>query len=278
MTLSSFAKINLTLKVNFKSKNNLHEIQSYFCLIDLADKIKIKKNKNKKDNIIFKGPFAKLVNKSSNSILNLFKLFKRLGLISNFYSVTVFKNIPVFAGLGGGTSNAAFILKHLLKKRVSTSLLNKVEDAIGSDFKLFFYKWGFLKNLRSIVNIKKKQNLFFVLVQPRVRCSTKQIYARVKKYSKKKILEKGKISTRAKFISYLSKSNNDLQTIVEKKYPVTTELLNNIRNEKGCCFSRVTGSGSVCYGLFNNQIKAKKALINLKIKYPKFWVSFAKTV
>jgi len=40
MSLSSYAKINLTLKVNYKNKNNLHEIQSYFCLIDLADKIK----------------------------------------------------------------------------------------------------------------------------------------------------------------------------------------------------------------------------------------------
>ena len=40
----------------------------------------------------------------------------------------------------------------------------------------------------------------------------------------------------------------------------------------------MTGSGSVCYGLFDNEIKAKKALNNLKIKYPKFWLSLAKTV
>ena len=48
MSLNSYAKINLTLKINYKNKNNLHEIQSYFCLIDLADKIKIKKIKKKK--------------------------------------------------------------------------------------------------------------------------------------------------------------------------------------------------------------------------------------
>ena len=48
MSLSSYAKINLTLKINYKNKNNLHEIQSYFCLINLADKIKIKKIKKKK--------------------------------------------------------------------------------------------------------------------------------------------------------------------------------------------------------------------------------------
>ena len=120
--------------------------------------------------------------------------------------------------------------------------------------------------------------MFFVLIQPHVKCSTKLIYSRVKNYSNKKPFEKSRINSRLKFISYLSKSNNELQSIVEKKYPIIKELLKDIKNEKGCYFSRMTGSGSVCYGLFNNEIKAKKALNNLKIKYPKFWSSFAKTI
>ena len=278
MSLSSHAKINLTLKVNYKNKNNLHEIQSYFCLIDLADKIKIKKIKNRKDKISFKGPFAQLVNKSNNSILSLFRLLRKLGLISDFYSVTIVKNIPVFAGLGGGAANVATILKYLFKRKISTSLLNKIEDRVGSDLKLFFYNHGFMKNLGLITNIKKKHKLFFLLIQPNVKCSTKEIYARVKNYSQKKKLEENRIKTKSKFISHLSKSSNDLQSIVEKKYPIIKELLINVRNNKGCYFSRITGSGSVCYGLFNNQIQAKKALNNLKIKYPKFWSTLAKTV
>ena len=278
MDLSSHAKINLSLKVNYKNKNNLHEIQSYFCLIDLADKIKIKKIKNKKDKISFKGTFSKLVNKSDNSILNVFRLLRKLGLISNFYSVTVIKNIPVFAGLGGGAANVATILKYLFKRRINRSLLNQVENRVGSDLKLFFYNQGFVQNLGLITNIEKNYKLFFLLIQPRVKCSTKQIYAKVKNYSKKKTFEKNRIKTKSKFINHLSKSSNDLQSIVEKKYPIIKELLINIRNEKGCYFSRMTGSGSVCYGLFDNEIKAKKALNNLKIKYPKFWLTLAKTV
>ena len=78
MALSSYAKINLTLNVNSRSKNNLHEIQSYYCLIDLKDKIELKKNKIQKDKVIFKGPFAKLVNKSNNSVLNLLKQLRFL--------------------------------------------------------------------------------------------------------------------------------------------------------------------------------------------------------
>ena len=278
MFLSSYAKINLTLQINCKSKNKLHEIQSFFCLIDLADKINLKKIKTKKDRIIFDGPFAKLVNKSDNSILSLLKILRKLKLISNYYSIKIKKNIPVFGGLGGGTGNAVFILKHLLKKKINESILDQVESKIGSDLKLFFYKQGFLKNLRSIIDLKKKQKLFFVLIQPHVKCSTKEIYSNVRKYSKKKSLKKNLINTKYNFISHVSRGSNELQSIVENKYPIITELLTNIKNEKGCYFSRMTGSGSVCYGLFKEQIAAKKALNKLKFKHPKIWSSFAKTV
>ena len=63
MILKSFSKINLSLKVNSKLENGLHEIQSYFCLIDLNDKIRISKIKGSQDKVSFKGSFAKLVKK-----------------------------------------------------------------------------------------------------------------------------------------------------------------------------------------------------------------------
>ena len=100
MALSSYSKINLTLQINNKGRNKLHEIQSFFCLIDLADKIKIKKNKTKKDRITFNGPFAKLVSKSNNSILELLRTLRKEKFISNYYSIIITKNIPVFGGLG----------------------------------------------------------------------------------------------------------------------------------------------------------------------------------
>ena len=53
MVFSSYAKINLSLSVNLKRKNKLHEIQSFFCLINLADKIKLTKIKGKKDKFFF---------------------------------------------------------------------------------------------------------------------------------------------------------------------------------------------------------------------------------
>ena len=142
MLIKSFAKVNLTLKVISKLRSNLHEIQSLYCWIDLFDKIEINKIKKNKDNIYFKGPFSRLVKKKDNSILSLLKELRKLELISGNYSIIVTKNIPVFGGLGGGTSNAAFILKYLLKNKINQKLINKFTDFIGSDLRLFFYEQG----------------------------------------------------------------------------------------------------------------------------------------
>ena len=278
MVLNSYSKINLSLNINCKLKSGMHEIQSYFCLINLSDKIKVSKINKKKDQIFFKGPFAKHVKKNNNSVANLLKFLRNLKLISNYYSVTVIKNIPVFAGLGGGTSNAAFLLKHLLKERINKNILFKIEKLIGSDLRLFFYKQGFLENLKTIKVVKKRQKLFVLLSRPNINCPTRAIYSKVRKYSKKNKFSFHKISTKQKFINYILNNKNELQSIVEKKYPIIKRLLTDISIENGCYLSRMSGSGSVCYGLFNNERTAKKALNKIKNRYPKFWFSVAKTV
>ena len=278
MIIKSYSKINLTLKVNYKSRNGLHEIQTLYSWINLNDQININESKKNKDRIIFKGPFAKLVKKRNNTVLQLLKKLRELKLISNYYSIAITKNIPVFSGLGGGTGNAAFILKFLLKSKINNDVLSKLEKVIGTDLKLFFNRQGYLKNLKTIVEIKKKHKFFFVLIQPKIKCSTKEIYSGVKNFSAKENFNKKMIKSKNIFLDYLRNSSNDLQFVVERKYPSIKKLLHDINNEKGCYFSRLTGSGSVCYGLFRDQVFAKKALNKLKNKYPKFWFSLAKTV
>jgi len=55
-------------------------------------------------------------------------------------------------------------------------------------------------------------------------------------------------------------------------------LLIQISQEKGCFFSRMSGSGSVCYGVFKSEKTAKDALKRIKLKHPKYWFSVAKTI
>ena len=116
------------------------------------------------------------------------------------------------------------------------------------------------------------------MIKPPIKCSTQKIYSKIKKHSSKTVFNKRTVKKRTSFLNLLINSKNDLQSVVEKKYPKLKTILNNISLQKGCYYSRMTGSGSVCYGLFINLNSAKKARINLKKIYPKFWVSIAKTV
>ena len=278
MTLKSYSKVNLSLIINKKLNNGLHDIQTYFCLTSLFDKIQIDKINKKKDSINFKGKFAKDVKNSDNSVRDILILLRRHDLISNFYKVTIYKNIPVYSGLGGGTSNAMFICNHLTKLKPSKKIFKKIEKKIGSDFKLFLYNQGFLKNLKTVIDIKKRYKLFFLLVYPNIKCSTKKIYSKVQRYSKKLKFSRNVLKNKKNFLSFISKSENDLQSIVEKKYPIIEKILKQIAIQKGCIFSRISGSGSVCYGLFSSDKSAKVALKNIKKEYPKFFLTVAKTI
>ena len=279
MILKSFSKINLSLTVNRKSKKNkLHDIQSYFCLINLYDLIKIRKIKGQKDIVKFQGKFAKFIKKKSNSILEVLKILREKDLISDYYSVLVNKRIPVFAGMGGGTSNAFCLIKYLTRNKINKNLSSILDKKIGSDLRLFFHEQGFLKNLKTINNFQRKFRLYFLLVYPNIRCSTGYIYSKVKKYSIKSKYSFSKIKDKSRYIHFLTNKDNDLQSIVEKKHPIIKKLITEIGEKKGCYFSRMTGSGSVCYGVFKSQKTAKAALNRLKLKYPKYWLSVAKTI
>ena len=84
--------------------------------------------------------------------------------------------------------------------------------------------------------------------------------------------------SKEKFIENVKKDRNDLQKLVEKKYSKISILLRSIDKLKGCNFSRMTGSGSVCYGVYKSKKAAKFALTKLKRKYPKYWCVITKTI
>ena len=279
MVLKSFAKINLSLLVNRKLPNGMHDIQSAYCLINIFDLINIKKIKNsKKDKVSITGSNSKFVSPTQNSVSKILILMRKFKLISSYYDVKIYKRIPVFAGLGGGTSNAASVLKFFIKNKIKDKLLNKIIKHLGSDLRLFFQNQGYLQNLNKLDKFKTKYNLHFLVIHTKIKCSTKKIYSGVKNFSEKEKLFQNKIKSKRKFIAHLINSRNDLQSVVEKKYPIIQKLLSDIIKSKGCYLSRMTGSGSSCYGLFENEKCSKAALKKLRKKYPKFSFSIAKTI
>jgi len=278
--IKSYSKINLFLKVLKKNNKGLHNIQSSVMLLDLHDQISLKKINKNKDSIEFIGRFKKNINRNKNTISKSLFILRKQNLIDKKkkYKITVNKQIPVFAGLGGGTSNAVFLVKHFLKNKVSDKLLKIFEKGIGSDFRLFFLNHSFQKNLKKILKFKKKYTFFFILVYPNINSSTKEVYSRVKKFSLPLKNDLSKIRSKSSYIKFIKNENNDLQKIVEKKHDKILKILDLIKIQKNCLFSRMTGSGSVCFGLFTNRKSAKEGLAKIQKRLPNCWTILTKSI
>ena len=81
-----------------------------------------------------------------------------------------------------------------------------------------------------------------------------------------------------KLIRFLINENNDLEKAVIKIYPKVKTIINFIKSQKGCYFSRITGSGSACVGIFSNMKNAIYAKKLVKLKYPKYLCAVSKTI
>ena len=278
--IKSYSKINLFLKVLKKNTKGLHDIQSSTMLLDLYDNISLKEINKNKDNIEFIGQFKKNINKNINTISKSLSLLRKHNLINKKkrYKVRVNIKIPVFAGLGGGTSNAVFLIKYFLKNKISNRLMEIFEEKIGSDFRLFFFNHSFQKNLKKVSQFKKKYTLNFILVFPNINSSTKEVYSKVNKFNPPLKSDLSKINSRDRYIKFIKNEKNDLQKIVETKHKKIKKILYLIESQKNCLFSRMTGSGSVCFGAFFNKKSAKQGLIKIQKKLPNYWCVLTKSI
>jgi len=283
-TLKSFCKINLFLDVKKKSRNaKLHNIQTLSFISDLHDKIVIKKNKKKHDKVVFIGKFKKHVQKKNNSVIKSLFLLRQLGLIKekNRYKILVEKNIPAFSGLGGGSSNAATVLKYFLRKnQITKGRIDFFSKFLGSDLRLFLNSnQVFQKNLLEVRSLKKNHSFYFILVYPFLKCSTKDIYSKLRVFKKfKNKIDRYQNKSKLNVLNGLKNESNALERVILLKFPKIRKILKELKLIKSCQFSRITGSGSVCFGLFLTKRSADTGLKKIKKKFPKFWCTISKTI
>ena len=117
-----------------------------------------------------------------------------------------------------------------------------------------------------------------MLVYPDINCSTEEVYSKVKNYNLPLKKDLSKINSKNKYIKFVKKEKNDLQKIVERKHKEIKNILDLIKIQKNCLFSRMTGSGSVCFGVFFNKKSAKQGLIIVQKKLPNYWCLLTKSI
>ena len=282
--IKSYCKINLSLRVLKKLNNGYHNIMSLITFCDLHDIISISKIRNLKDKISFSGKFKKGINKKKNTITKVLDLLRRTQLLENqAFKINIQKNIPHGSGLGGGSSNAAYLLNYFNSKmrlRLSKNKIKKLASQIGFDVPINLERRNtFLTGKREeILRLNRKFRLNLLIVYPNLICSTKKIYKKNKKISSSKSLSFSYIKDNKKLINLLKNENNDLEKTVVKIYPKVEKIIDYIKSQKGCYFSRITGSGSACIGIFSDMKNVIYAQKLIKLKYPKYWCVISKTI
>ena len=277
--INSYAKINLSLNVIERLPNKYHKIESLITFVRIFDEIKIRIISEKKNKISFSGKFAKGI-KKKNSIYVLLNLLEQKKIIkNNKFEINIKKNIPHKSGMGGGSMNASNILKYLIKKKiikVSNKKVKEIADKVGSDVALGLEKKNsILFKEGRIGRLNNKINLHVLIVKPNISCSTKQIYAKVKKYSKPSYVSNDKNLFK---LNSLIKSSNDLENIVFKKYPKIKNLKYFLSNLPNIIFARMTGSGSAIVAYFKSKNAAKNATRVFRKKYKNYWYIVSKTI
>ena len=277
--LKSWAKINLSLHVIKRLPNNYHKIESLITFAQLSDEIKIKKIDEEKHKIFFLGKFSKGI-KKKNTIIKLLNLLEEKKLIKgDKFEIKVTKNIPQKSGMGGGSMNAASILSYLIKKKIVNISTNKAKEIaykVGSDVFLGLEKKNsILLKSGKIIRLKNKVNFHVLIVMPKFGCSTKNIFSRVKKFSKPMYFKRNKAFFK---INNLVQSKNDLENIVFKKYSKIKNLKNFLSNLPNAVFARMTGTGSAVVAYFKSKNDVKNAEKIFKSKYKSYWYIISKTI
>ena len=266
----AYAKINLFLNVFNKTKDNLHNLKSLVCFIDLYDEIII--SENNKFLIKIKGPFKSFVKKRENIIEKTFIIFSKFSGLKTNYKILLNKKIPVAAGLGGGSADAAAILQGLNllnKKKIKKKDLFKLAMEIGSDVPACLYnKNVFFSGYGQILSKAPKiPPVSVLLINPCKELSTKKVF---NIYKKNKLIKKSNFIYK-NFFLWILEQNNDLQKYAEKFVPEIKEMIKFLSSSKNCFFSKMTGSGPTVFGLFRKKIDAGKVNLLLKKKHPKWW-------
>ena len=270
--LSAFAKINLDLKVLNKRDDGYHNIESIIVFLNLSDTIKVKRSS--KLSVNFDSPFEENISQKNNTIIKIYEYFLANYPNLHKYSIHVDKKIPISAGLGGGSADAASFMRFLIKdNNINPNDINldSIAKRVGADIPVCYTNYSArVSGLGEHINrVSINFPLYALIVYPNISMSTKWVFENFmnKKTDEKIITLKDDLS-----IENLKDSKNDLQDIVVKKYPIINDVIDKIIRTRGCIISRMTGSGSTCFGLYKEHEDTVESEKYLRTIYPNFWI------
>ena len=262
ITEKSPAKINLFLKIINKRKDGYHNIRTGITFLDLHDEVSIQPYQKFK--VTYSGNFAPENNKFDNCIIN--KLFSFLKIDPPKILISVTKNFPYEAGLGSASSNVATVIKILenLELIERKNIFDYV--TLGSDIPLFLnQKDSFVRGKGDLISNIIFPKYYFLLIRPNFSCSTKKMYNSFTSsdFDYNSELDLEDINDQD--------NGNDFEKILLKSQPEFKKIYDYLENLQGVIFTRLTGSGSCLFSVFEKKEDSENAKIKFRTSYPTLW-------
>ncbi len=255
ISLQSHCKINVGLKIGDARPDGYHDVNTVYQELLFHDVITLKKSRTKN---IFSCDVNNLNNNKNLCVKAWNLISKKFGL--NGVSINLKKSIPVGAGLGGGSSNAAATLKgvnSLFQLALSNKDLETLATKIGADVPFFIN--GGTQIGKGIGSILSKESPFIesfvLLIMPKIHIDTSWAYSHIKNV----------LDVRERDINFsdligkkripFEMFKNDFEEIVFPAYPEIGRI-KNLLLESGARYSSLSGSGSTVFGFFDDEAKA----------------------
>ena len=256
------AKINLFLKILSRRDDGFHNIRTGITFIDLYDHITVQPHN--KFEVIYKGKFAPKNNQFEDCIIT--RLFTYINENKPKLLFTISKNFPYEAGLGSASSNVASVIKilenlELIKKK---NIFDYVE--LGSDVPFFLNKKDALvRGKGDLITNVHFPKYYFLLIRPSFKCSTKKMYDsfRTVDFNYNTDFDLEEINDQD--------SGNDFEKILKKNEPEFLSIINFLEDFDDVIFSRLTGSGSCIYSVFEKKEHAINAQKKFQQSFSNLW-------
>jgi 4-diphosphocytidyl-2-C-methyl-D-erythritol kinase len=276
------AKVNLTLRVLGKRSDGYHDLESLVVFAGLADRVTLTPGGALALDV--DGPTAAASGDvSDNLVLRAARALgeRFAGLRAGRFTLT--KELPVAAGLGGGSSDAAAALRllaHLNGLAPDDARLMDVARRTGADVPVCLdprprVMRGVGDMLSAPLDLPP---LPAVLVNPGVAVPTKDVFGRLglapgETRGAARDIDAGRLKDRDALLAWLKSEPNDLEAPAIALQPVIADVLNEIARGNDCLLSRMSGSGATCFGLFASEAAAAAAAHALASSHPKWWIA-----
>lgn len=277
------AKLNLFLHVLKRHDNGYHDLESMVGFCDIGDELIFEEHPDFSFSVVgdFGGAFRDKELDSSPGSSNL--IVKAIWALSQHYrksptfKITLKKNLPLAAGIGGGSSDAASAIWGALEY---WGILKNFEDlkplltSLGADVTVcFFARACYMRGIGdSIELIENIPELPIVLVNPLKQCSTKDVFVRIGNNFDDRIVCPNSFEDREQLFEFIRKQHNALENAAQEIVPDIGNLLNILNSQKNIRIARLSGSGATCFGLFDDYSDALAAEKNIKEQNPDWWV------